>query len=174
MSMASREGILYAVLRALGQDRPYADGVDLARRIEIQKLVYLAQESLRRHNMTLNYSFNWYLRGPYSPSLARDCYGLDKTDAVEPESVNLTPEAAEALAPVRGLCDKKPAELAVSEWLELLASLQYYATRSRVRVSVHSRLSVEAMTEFRQYKPQFEEEHIQLAWSTLAEASLVG
>lgn len=41
-------------------------------RLAFQKTVYL----LQAFGIYLGYRFNWYLRGPYSPSLTRDGFGL--------------------------------------------------------------------------------------------------
>ena len=45
---------------------------DFDKRLELQKAIYLLQES----GGDLGYHFSWYLRGPYSPSLADDAYSL--------------------------------------------------------------------------------------------------
>jgi uncharacterized protein YwgA len=42
-------------------------------RLILQKTVYL----LQAFGIYLGYQFNWYLRGPYSPQLAKDAFGLD-------------------------------------------------------------------------------------------------
>lgn len=41
-------------------------------RLVVQKSVYLAQVA----GLQLGYPFHWYLRGPYSPSLTRDAFGI--------------------------------------------------------------------------------------------------
>jgi hypothetical protein len=41
-------------------------------RLVLQKGVYLAQAS----GVQLGYQYNWYLRGPYSPSLTRDAFAV--------------------------------------------------------------------------------------------------
>jgi len=43
-------------------------------RLFYQKLIYL----ILRKSDELDYSFNWYIRGPYSPDLARDLFNINK------------------------------------------------------------------------------------------------
>ena len=43
-----------------------------ADRLTVQKSVYLAQAA----GVQLGYQFHWYLRGPYSPTLTRDAFGV--------------------------------------------------------------------------------------------------
>lgn len=43
-------------------------------RIKIQKIIYI----LKSMGTDYGYKFSWYLRGPYSSSLANDCYKLAK------------------------------------------------------------------------------------------------
>jgi len=45
-------------------------------RLKLQKYVFL----LRRYGIDLGYSYNYYIRGPYSPELANDYYNLPKVD----------------------------------------------------------------------------------------------
>lgn len=51
----------------------------LDKRIIFQKTIYL----LKAFGVNLNYYFSWYLRGPYSTTLADDGYALN---SLEPES----------------------------------------------------------------------------------------
>jgi len=45
-------------------------------RLKLQKYVFL----LRRYGIDLGYSYNYYIRGPYSPELADDYYNLPEVD----------------------------------------------------------------------------------------------
>ena len=94
-------------------------------RIELQKLVYLAQEATGTHV----YHFNAYIRGPYSPSLTRDLYGL-----LEPGRRDELNEQASAFRFGSSTVDDlERAKQVVStetslnrvEWLELAASMLY-------------------------------------------------
>jgi len=92
-------------------------------RIELQKLVYLAQEATDASN----YSFTPYIRGPYSPSLTRDLYGLlepgQLSEAEErAASYRLKAKTMEGLERVRRvISDRGNTPYVV--WLELVASL---------------------------------------------------
>ena len=62
-------------------------------RIRLQKYVYL----LSHFTNMFRYGYNSYLRGPYSPSLARDYYRLDEVNIndyieVHPDFLNLVEE----------------------------------------------------------------------------------
>lgn len=67
---------LLAVLRELGFAPPFS-GPTPEYRIIVQKMIYLAQEVLRRQRMSLGYLFTWHARGPYALELARDLEALD-------------------------------------------------------------------------------------------------
>lgn len=169
-----RAQLVHTILNCLGEKPPYVDdsqGVDLDRRIKIQKLVYLAQEALKRHRMTLQYDdYNWYIRGPYSPALARDCYALDK----EPE-VRLLPlrdEAVGLLQPIRELAATPPAGMEPHAWLELLASLHFFITHSGIRAE--ESLPQPQKERFRRYKHNSTDDQIEHAWAQLRVAGLVG
>lgn len=45
-------------------------------RLKLQKYIFL----LRRYGIDLGYSYNYYIRGPYSPELADDYYNLPEVD----------------------------------------------------------------------------------------------
>lgn len=92
-------------------------------RIELQKLVYLAQAATE----TAPYEFNPYIRGPYSPSLTRDLYYL-----LEPEqmyeieclgaSFRLKESTVSFLNKAKLIANEKHGEKRI-RWLELVASM---------------------------------------------------
>jgi uncharacterized protein YwgA len=172
-----RQRLTHTILRHLGESPPYADdsqGVDLNRRIEVQKLIYLAQEALRLHRMTLRYGdYNWYVRGPYSPAAARDCYALDGIGADSIETPELREEAVEAVRPVSDLIEARQGHLSKHEWLELLASLHYHLTRSRAAASGSDELADEEVQTFLQYKPKFSPGDVRAAWEALRQGGLL-
>ncbi len=63
---------LGGILKKLGFFEPRRFKRDFERRLITQKTIYL----LQAFGLYLGYSFNWYLRGPYSPGLTRDAYSL--------------------------------------------------------------------------------------------------
>ena len=94
-------------------------------RIELQKLVYLAQEATGSQV----YHFNPYIRGPYSPSLTRDLYGLlepGRRDELEEQAsaYQLNSSTVENLERAQSIVAPK-ATLSRVKWLELVASMHY-------------------------------------------------
>ena len=114
-----------------------ADGLGLDFKIEsfqdrliLQKAIYLVQAA-RVH---LGYHYQWYLHGPYSPSLTRDEYavaadcarGLDDS-----KGWNLDKQSRKRLEGLRTLVkSRRRAHLARE--LELLASVHFLITRQQV------------------------------------------
>lgn len=99
-------------------------------RKELQKGIYLGQLS----GVDLGYRFNWYVLGPYSPSLTRDYYKLAEAieaGEAEHEARVLRPEAAARLGRIKPLLDP-PADVNLSrpDWLELVASVHYLLEQS--------------------------------------------
>lgn len=91
-------------------------------RMETQKAIYLAQSM----GVELGYSYGWYLKGPYSPSLTRDYYELHATAEEDfAEGRNLKNRVRGVLDQLRTLIDARPAQLSRAHWLELLASIRY-------------------------------------------------
>jgi uncharacterized protein YwgA len=64
-----RPRLLAGLLRRVGDYKLQTFGD----RLILQKTVYL----LQAFGIYLGYQFNWYLRGPYSPHLAKDAFSLD-------------------------------------------------------------------------------------------------
>ncbi len=96
-------------------------------RKKVQKAVYLGQLT----GVDLGYRFGWYLKGPYSPSLARDYYNLEESlleeslaaDPTEFEEKKLKKSVKDRLKKVLPIM--KPPEnvnLNQEDWLELIAS----------------------------------------------------
>src|SRR4030042_5617520 len=63
------------LLKRIGNFEPSQFHADFNARLILQKTVYL----LEQFGLNIGYYFSWYLRGPYSPSLARDAYELTKS-----------------------------------------------------------------------------------------------
>lgn len=89
----------------------------------IQKAVYLAQ--LLTTN--LGYSYSWYLKGPYSPSLTRDYYRLSElmhSEEDEFENWRLDKPLSDRLKEISKKLEEGRTNTGLQkpEWLELLAS----------------------------------------------------
>ena len=96
---------------------------DLDARKRIQKAVYLTQAA----GVGLGYGYGWYLRGPYSTSLARDYYAmaleLRMGEVAEPE---LRDDVQAQLTPIKAIVDvPEGVNLPQPDWLELLASVHF-------------------------------------------------
>lgn len=94
-------------------------------RMEVQKAVYLTQSA----GVGLGYSYGWYVRGPYSPSLTRDYFDLSE-DA--PASASLKEAAAERIDRVITLMNEPIGDLRRPQRLELLASIHYLLKQSKM------------------------------------------
>jgi uncharacterized protein YwgA len=144
-----------------------------ADRLNLQKRVYLAQLT----GTDLGYSYNWYLRGPYCPSLTQDAFTLKDELACgddEFRDYTLRQEVVEKLKKAEGIWTV-PSDVEVSAeiWVELLASLHYlkhiaywsgnYVTRDMI------------FAKLRQAKPHFSNrpELITAAWERLREVGLL-
>jgi hypothetical protein len=88
-------------------------------RMAIQKAIYLAQAS----GLPLGYNYGWYVKGPYSPTLTQDYYGLEGTTV--PDGTTLKPEAVAKLDTVARIMAEPVPGLATPQKLELVASLRY-------------------------------------------------
>ncbi len=118
----TRLTVLSAFLRALGQPLDISTKDD---RLRTQKAVYLGQLT----GVDLGYRYNWYVHGPYSPSLTQDYYALDGLSGEARAEANhtvLNAATAHKLARAAPLF-QIPAgvNLHLHNWLELLCSWHY-------------------------------------------------
>lgn len=137
--MDDRTLALKLVLQHLGVGERI-DTVD--ERMEVQKAIYLAQSS----GLSLGFSYGWYLKGPYSPSLTKVYYSLENLtpdDQTRLAGTNLRAPVISILDKIKFLMDQKPADIDRPRWLELLASLHYLihasgfsVTKARERISL--------------------------------------
>lgn len=107
-------GILF---QALGVNKDSFDS-----RIISQKKIFLLQEM----GIDIGYSYNWYIRGPYSPDLTTYIYdNLDMLADYDFSAYKLSDTARTAVDKINGLEKEKPQTLTTASWYELLASLLY-------------------------------------------------
>src|SRR5438309_1453676 len=86
--MASSSGFLVALLQEMGYtSQEVIKNSAFRHRLRVQKAAFLLNH-LGIRPFT-NYEFNIYLRGPYSPQLAREYYNLE---GAEPSPLNLGAE----------------------------------------------------------------------------------
>ena len=120
--MSKRLIVLELVLTELGIEPTIETLED---RIQFQKAVYLSQEA----GVPLGYRFSWYVRGPYSPSLARDYYYLQLASDDELSSnhgQSLRRDVKETLRQIKPIISEdNGVHLSQTDWLELVSSILY-------------------------------------------------
>jgi len=129
--MAEQTTILQLVLDRLQLGNSIST---ISERIALQKVVCLTQEA----GLQLGYSFNWYMRGPYSPALASDYYLLASMQQdVENEAKKFVlNDSAKAAVDRVAVLLSPPAGVALDRvgWLELVASIAFLMKRYRLGV----------------------------------------
>lgn len=91
-------------------------------RLLSQKKIFL----LENLGVEIGYSYNWYIRGPYSPDLTSYIFAnLDMLREQDLSKYSLSENVKEKIEIVNGLANKKPDSLDTSSWYELLASIFY-------------------------------------------------
>jgi len=125
--MTNRGVLLRLLMERLGIDPQLGTFAD---RLRLQKDVYLLQEL----GLQTGFSYNWYIRGPYSPGLTAAAFEeVAKPDAqgnTTHEGFRLSDGAIgklNALAKLTGA--RESTGLAEERWLELLASMHFYRHR---------------------------------------------
>ncbi|MGL6075072.1 MAG: hypothetical protein ACRC8S_13010 [Fimbriiglobus sp.] len=115
-----------------------AAGVELSvnsfdERLILQKAVYLIQSA----GIRLDYRFRWYLRGPYSPDMTADAFGIineGQTAKEELKSWKLDEKSSQIAEKLRSLLQRSnEATESQAKRLELLASTLFlYNTNQAV------------------------------------------
>lgn len=120
--MDTRLAVLNAFLRELGQP---LDISTKDNRLRTQKAVYLGQLT----GVDLGYRYNWYVHGPYSPSLTQDYYaleGLPEETRAQVNQAQLNEATKLKLASALPLFTiPQEVQLPLHNWLELLCSWHY-------------------------------------------------
>lgn len=122
-------------------------------RLICQKKIYLLQSL----GTNLGYTYNWYVRGPYSPALTSYIYAnLDVLSSNDFSEYNLIGETEENIRRVNELETKKRADFTTASWYELLASLLYiHNNRMSWKIDQQDRSLFSTLMK---YKPQYNEE----------------
>lgn len=131
-------------------------------RLICQKKMYLLQSL----GTDLGYKFDWYVRGPYSPSLTNYVYNnLDVLSSNDFEKYKLSESAEKNVSVVNSLVGYKKADLGEVSWYELLASLLYIIkNRESWKVDDNDLSLFSALVKF---KPQYNNEQCEYALSVL-------
>ena len=116
-----------------------------------QKLIYLLQKS----GINFNFSYNWYLHGPYSPDLTRILYEIVESNPSPHDELDDS-----EIARINKLKSFLGKDLHSPDRLELLVSIDYLRKRARmVRAS-----DDEVIAALKKVKPYFSEEEIRECW----------
>lgn len=135
---------------------------NLQDRITAQKLIYLADAAGVNCG---DYSWNWYLRGPYSPSLTKVLYDNQLND-INMKNYKLRDDVANVLDNLKGVMNNNLG-LSQSDWLELLASLHYLYHK-------HSLKDFGPLCQkLLEYKPKYRTKHVKCAFKVLEELRFV-
>ena len=134
-------------------------------RLICQKKIYLLQSL----GTDLGYSYNWYVRGPYSPALTTYVYNnLDVLSTCSFDEIKLNDQAQRNIMTVNKLSEEKPDDLSISLWYELLASILYISKNSK---SWRNDGSDESLSrELIKMKPRFTMQHCECALESLRRA----
>lgn len=134
-------------------------------RLICQKKIYLLQSL----GTDLGYSYNWYVRGPYSPALTTYVYNnLDVLSTCSFDEIRLNDQAQRNIMTVNKLREERPDDLSVSLWYELLASILYISKNSK---SWRNDGSDESLSkELIKMKPRFTMQHCECALASLRRA----
>jgi hypothetical protein len=97
-------------------------------RLICQKKIYLLQGL----GTDLGYSYNWYVRGPYSPALTKYLYSyLEVLSQKDFSKYILVGDTESNINTVNDLKKEAPNNLDEASWYELLASLSYLYYNSK-------------------------------------------
>jgi uncharacterized protein YwgA len=144
----TRQARLAACLRILGISPKLET---FPERKLLQKLVYLLQKS----GVDLQFCYNWYLHGPYSPDLTRILYEMTESCSSSPTELNsLEVDRINRLKSFLGEDIRSP------DTLELLVSIHYLRDRARA-LGASDEDVIEAI---KKTKPYFTDEEIRQCW----------
>lgn len=137
-------------------------------RIICQKKIYLLQSL----GTDLGYSYNWYVRGPYSPALANYVYtNIDLLENTSFDNYKISDNVEKNIEIVNGLQSEKLSELSMASWYELLASL-LYIEKNRDSWKIEDGYGALAETLIK-HKPQFNIEQCYHALGVLTNCGFV-
>ena len=129
-------------------------------RLISQKKLYL----LQMLGIDIGYSYNWYIRGPYSPHLSTYVFNnLDVLKEQDFSAYNLSDTVKKAIDKINNLENKKPESLSISSWYELLASVLYIYTNWN---------SSDVYISLIEHKPQYTQSEFNVAMEQLKELKL--
>lgn len=137
-------------------------------RLICQKKIYLLQSL----GTNLGYTYNWYVRGPYSPALTTYIYtNLDVLTSSDFSDYKLAKIADRNIQCVNNLEKRKRSDFTTASWYELLASLLYiYNNRESWEIDDQENSLFLTLIK---YKPQYNEDQCQHAFRVLVDERFV-
>lgn len=134
------------VFQALGVGKDTFDD-----RLLSQKKIFLLQEL----GVDIGYSYNWYVRGPYSPDLTTYIFNnLDVLREQDFSQYRFSDDVQQRINSVNALSNARPVSLSIPSWYELLASVLYIKKKWKKN---------DVFASLIQYKPQYTQEHFNSA-----------
>ena len=125
-------------------------------RLRLQKLLFLA----RKLGFDAGFSFDWYLRGPYSPSLTRMLFSAQDQDQLHPTEFTLTANERSIVDRLTTLLGE---DIENHQVLELLASVWYH-----IRRRGYSEAESQALIdEIHRKKPQYSRSQVEQAFQRI-------
>lgn len=125
---------------------------DFDNRLKLQKIGFLAQEL----GADTGFTFNWYRRGPYSPSLTRMLYSAEELGALKLAKLELNASEKRIVTALKDLLGNN---IENPRALELIASVWYLLPRP-----LPSGREVDQILELLlEHKPQFTREELREA-----------
>lgn len=121
-------------------------------RLRLQKLVFIA----RKMGYDLGYTFTWYARGPYSPSLTRMLFSAHEQGQLIIPDVELTSDENEVVRELRASLQN---DIENARMLELIASVWYFLKRKNYS-NEEKEILIEKII---QRKPQFTRDEVEEA-----------
>jgi len=125
-------------------------------RLRLQKIVFIA----RMIGFNLGYSFDWYVRGPYSPSLTKMLFSANEEGRLILDSVTLQDSEERIVEQMRGFLRE---DISDPRILELLASVWYFVRRSSYSEDERNDL----VGEIARRKPQYSREEVEMAFNRI-------
>lgn len=137
-------------------------------RLLCQKKVYLLQSL----GIDLGYTYNWYVRGPYSPSLTNYIYSnLDVLSSNDFSKYKLSEAAEKSIGQVNILAIERKEDMGLASWYELLASL-LYIDKNRQSWNIDGQ-DVSLFCTLMKQKPKYNAEQCQYAYGVLRKRGFV-
>lgn len=119
-------------------------------RIEMQKIVYLLQESGAPIGA---YGFKWGQKGPFSIHLIDD---INSVTAVQGKDVSFSAFVERCAASIKSIIEQKPQDISELAWLDAISSLVYL---SKYVMSSHAGTK-EVIEEFMKRRQEFKNAEI--------------